>query len=45
MNKSKEIYTAVDAKGSFTIYEGEVPLGDVFFMEMLFLKGNITSRV
>ena len=46
MNKSKEVYTAVDAKGSFTIYEGEVPFGDVFFfMEMLFLKGNITSRV
>lgn len=45
MNKSKEVYTAVDAKGSFTIYEGEVPLGDSFFMEILFLKGNITSRV
>ena len=32
MNKSKEVYTAVDAKGSFTIYEGEVPFGDGFFL-------------
>lgn len=40
MNKSKEVYTAVDAKGSFTIYEGEVPLGDVFFYGDALFEGE-----
>lgn len=40
MNKSKEVYTAVDAKGSFTIYEGEVPLGDSFFYGDTLFEGE-----